>query len=214
MARLALVNYPIETELQRKFWGSNHKCNRAKAIIAFSLNKANAMRNLKTVGGMTHFWRHRAWNAFGQYVNTPSMEGIPYSEMKDLYWHCMPNNVSSSGNDTDYHAPPRITVSNAPTSLILGTIYPYTITVTGLPTPVIQWEVDGVVQDETSDSFLYTPDSAGAHTITVTATNSSGTASETFNVSVTDLTLQSFEISATINPDIRKINTGFKEWVI
>lgn len=96
---LAGCNYPIQTDIQKKFWGSRHKCNRAKAIIAFSYDKDNAMRNLRRIMGWTHFWRHRAWNAFGHFVNTPSMEGIPFSTGSEAYWECMPNDTSD-GNIT------------------------------------------------------------------------------------------------------------------
>ncbi|UIW10596.1 hypothetical protein PQC38_gp120 [Aeromonas phage BUCT695] len=86
------LNYPIQTEEAKKFWGSRHKCNRAKAIIAFSLNEENAFDNLRR-HGYYHLWRHRAWDAFGMYVNKPDMEGIPFSEMETPYWECMPFEV-------------------------------------------------------------------------------------------------------------------------
>lgn len=90
---LCRCNYPIETEIQRKFWGSRHKCNRAQAIISFSYDKENAMLNLRRIGKMRHFWRHRAWNAYGSMVNTPDMSGATFADMSDMYWHLMPNDT-------------------------------------------------------------------------------------------------------------------------
>lgn len=83
------LNYPIETELQKKFWGSKHKCNKMKSIIAFSTDLFNANDNLRRYG-YTYAWRKKALRAFGLYINTPSMVGIPFSELSDTWWDCMP----------------------------------------------------------------------------------------------------------------------------
>lgn len=83
------LNYPIETEAAYKFWDSNHKANKCKAVIAFSLDLDNANDNLRRHGFARQF-RKRALAAFGQYVNNPSMSGIPFSEMKDKWWEEMP----------------------------------------------------------------------------------------------------------------------------
>jgi len=83
------LNYPVETEAALKFWSSNHKANKCKAIIAFSLNMKNANDNLRRYGYALHF-RERALKAFASYVNNPSMAGVPYSEMSDPWWTEMP----------------------------------------------------------------------------------------------------------------------------
>ncbi len=83
------LNYPIETAEAEKFWSSNLKLNRIKAIIAFSLDLENANDNLRRYGYAKQF-RNRALRAFGQYVNTPSMVGIPFSPMSDKWWIVMP----------------------------------------------------------------------------------------------------------------------------
>lgn len=86
---LARLNFPIETDEAKKFWASQHRCNRAKSIIAFSLNLENANDNLRRWNFRRHF-RRRALAAFGQYVAQPAMTGIPFSEMEDLWWDEMP----------------------------------------------------------------------------------------------------------------------------
>ena len=85
---LNTLNYPIETDIQKKFWGSKHKCNRMKSIIAFSLNLDNANDNLRRYG-YTNAWRKKALAAFGKYVNTPTMTGVNFSELQNLWWECM-----------------------------------------------------------------------------------------------------------------------------
>ncbi len=85
---LNVLNYPIETPEAEKFWGSIHKCNKMKSIIAFSLNLDNANDNLRRYG-YTLSWRKKAIRHFGVYVNTPSMVGIPFSELSTPWWECM-----------------------------------------------------------------------------------------------------------------------------
>lgn len=72
-------NPSIETEIQIKFWGSRKKENRAKAIIAFSVNKRDALNNIRRQTMWMYGKRIKMWELYGQYVNTPSMEGIPLS---------------------------------------------------------------------------------------------------------------------------------------
>lgn len=74
---LNTLNYPVETDLQKKFWASRHKCNKMKSIIAFSLDLDNANDNLRRYG-YTRAWRKKAILAFGQYVNQYQMTGIPF----------------------------------------------------------------------------------------------------------------------------------------
>lgn len=89
MAKYFKHNYPIETDEAREFWASNHKCNRMKAIIAFSFDLHNANMNLLRAG-YSRLWRLRALNNFGMYVNSPLMRRIPYSEIETPWWVCMP----------------------------------------------------------------------------------------------------------------------------
>lgn len=81
--------YSIKTEEARKFWSSKHKCNKMKAIIAFSIDLDNANDNLRR-HGYTRAWRTKAIEAFSQYINQPEMVGIPFSEMDDIWWLEMP----------------------------------------------------------------------------------------------------------------------------
>lgn len=83
------LNYPIETVEARAFWSSNQKLNRIKAIIAFSLTLENANDNLRRYGYAKQF-RNRALHNFGQYVNNPSMAGIPFNKLEDKWWIEMP----------------------------------------------------------------------------------------------------------------------------
>lgn len=73
-------NYPIETETQVKFWGSRNKENRAKALIAFSVDRGNAFQNMRRKTDWLYGYRKRMWDKYGQYVNTPSLSGVPFTE--------------------------------------------------------------------------------------------------------------------------------------
>lgn len=83
------LNYPIETPEAEKFWASNHKSNKVKAIIAFSLDLENANANLGRYG-YTRAWRNRALYHFGQYVNQPDMAAVPFSELSTPWYLDMP----------------------------------------------------------------------------------------------------------------------------
>lgn len=86
---LCKLNYPITTPEAKAMWASRHKCNRMKAIIAFSLNLANANDNLRRAG-YTLQWRKKAIKAFKTYVNKPTMAGVPFSQISTPWWECMP----------------------------------------------------------------------------------------------------------------------------
>lgn len=81
--------FPIETPSAYKFWASRHKCNRAKAIISFSLNLSDANQNLRRHGFQFHL-RRRALQAYGAYVAMPEMSSMPFSPMSVPWWECMP----------------------------------------------------------------------------------------------------------------------------
>lgn len=89
MAKMFKLNYPVETAAAKKFWASRHKCNRMKAIIAFSLDLENANDNLRR-HGYAKQWRNRALKNYASYVNTPSMAGIPFTELATPWWVDMP----------------------------------------------------------------------------------------------------------------------------
>lgn len=93
---LCRLNYPIKTPEAEAMWGSRHKCNRMKSIIAFSLTLENANDNLRRYG-YTLQWRKKAIRAFGKYVNQPTMKGIPFSPISTPWWECMP--VAGGGSD-------------------------------------------------------------------------------------------------------------------
>lgn len=92
---LCKLNYPIKTDLQKKFWGSSHRCNKMKSIIAFSLTLENANDNLRRAGH-TLQWRKKAIRAFAEYVNNPSLKDVPYSETSTPWWECMPVHTGDS----------------------------------------------------------------------------------------------------------------------
>lgn len=86
---LTTLNFPIETEAAKKFWASKHKCNKAKAIVAFSTSLENANGNLDRYG-YTRGWRERILANYASYVNNPSMAGIPFTELSTPWWEDMP----------------------------------------------------------------------------------------------------------------------------
>lgn len=94
---LNVLNYPITTPEAKKMWGSRHKCNKMKSIIAFSLDLSNANDNLRRYG-YTLQWRKKAIANFGQYVNSPEMLAVPFSEMSTPWWVCMPFDVPVDPN--------------------------------------------------------------------------------------------------------------------
>lgn len=105
MAVFYKLNYPITTPEAIKFWASRHKCNRMKAVIAFSTDLQDANMNLRN-DGFALFWREKAIANFGQYVNQPAMIGIPFTPMSIPYWECMPFDAPTtptlgSWSDTD-----------------------------------------------------------------------------------------------------------------
>lgn len=81
--------FPIVTPEALKFWGSRHKCNRAKAIISFSVDIPDANQNLRRYGFHRHL-RRRALLAYSAYVAMPDMTTIPFSPMSIPWWECMP----------------------------------------------------------------------------------------------------------------------------
>jgi len=83
------ANSSVETDLQKKFWGSNHKCNKMKALIAFSKDELD-FKELAKRRGYRRAWRNRAWLNFGQYVGQSDMVGIPFSDGTVPYWEEMP----------------------------------------------------------------------------------------------------------------------------
>lgn len=78
--------FPVETPQARQFWASRHRNNRFKAIIAFSVDKEDALRNMRR-RGYPRGVRNKAWEAFGQYVRDPDMLNIPFSNPSVPYWH-------------------------------------------------------------------------------------------------------------------------------
>lgn len=86
-----MFNYPIETETQIKFWGSNHKANTMQAYVAFSKDEQD-FKKIAMRHGYRRAWRNRAWEAFKDLVNTPSMDtpDFTFFELEDKYWEVMP----------------------------------------------------------------------------------------------------------------------------
>lgn len=82
-------NFPIETALQAKFWGSRHVWNQAKSIAAFSVTEEEFKVNLRrwTQDGFRSTTRRlEVFEAFKKYVNTPDFSGIPFSDPDVPYW--------------------------------------------------------------------------------------------------------------------------------
>lgn len=98
MAQFFKNNFPVETEEAKRFWASQHKCNKMKAIIAFSTDLENANINLKRHGYSYH-WRKKALQSFQQFVNQPDMKNVPFTPMSVPWWECM-----SHSTDTNPHA--------------------------------------------------------------------------------------------------------------
>ncbi len=171
---LAHCNYPIETPTQIKFWASSHKCNQAKAVIAFSYDEENAHRNMRRLLGWTYFFRKRAWNAFGHFVNSPDMAGIPFSEGYTPYWECMPAGAKPKPT------PPTVSITGSGGNTEVGKEIKLRAIVSGYPRPTLSWTYskDGgsPVNLGSSNPLTFTPTETGTYVFTVTATNSEGTA--------------------------------------
>ena len=87
--------FPVVTREAQKFWASKHICNRVKAVISFSRNREEALRLMRIyVPGKPHHFRERAWNAWKLYVGLHEMDKIPYSEMEDKWWDCIPRGTA------------------------------------------------------------------------------------------------------------------------
>lgn len=84
-----IFNYPIETEEAEAFWDSEHKCNTAKAFVAFSTSVENCNEIMKR-HKYSYQWRKRVLSNFAPYLASPSMVGIPFSQMgPNSWWDCM-----------------------------------------------------------------------------------------------------------------------------
>ena len=83
------LNFPIETPEAYTFWASKHKCNRIKAIVAFSYDVQNANDNLRR-HGLPFGQRLRALRSFSAFINNPSMTNVPFSEAETPWYECMP----------------------------------------------------------------------------------------------------------------------------
>lgn len=87
-SNLTVLNFPTTTPEAQKFWASKHKCNKAKAIMAFSKDLRNANWNLIQYG-YTNSWRSKIFAHYGKYVNQPSMVGIPFTPLSIPWWECL-----------------------------------------------------------------------------------------------------------------------------
>lgn len=136
---LNIFNYPIETPEAIEFWKSEHKCNTAKAFVAFSLDYDNFIQITKR-HGYTREWRERMWDAFGLYVNNPDMVGIPFSEIDTPYWDCMPN--PNIGTELEY-SPYVVALTPSHEEIPEGSPYQLLVVATGAPAVSYQWFKDG-----------------------------------------------------------------------
>ncbi len=182
------LNYPIETPEAVKFWKSRHKCNRAKAICAFSLDEENALRNF-TRHGYTHMWAKRAVESFGMYCAQPDMTGIPFSEMSEKTGDCMP--IGGGSVTPPVETAPTVTILTTPKPVQVGDSIVIAAKVTGSPSPTISWKVsvNGVEApiSDTDDSISYTVAEAGTLIFTCTATNKLGSDSDTITYTASEI---------------------------
>lgn len=178
------LNYPIETPEAYAFWASRHKANRAKAIMAFSLNLDNANDNYRRWGYPRQF-RKRALFNFCMYVNNPSMAGVPFSALEDNWWDEMPYREDSlCGGGTVVPVtgvtitPKTITVIAGATTQLSATVAPANAT-------------NKSVTYKSSDATIATVSSAGlvttlkAGSVTITVTTVDGAKTDTSVITVT-----------------------------
>lgn len=163
------LNYPIETPEAQAFWSSRHKANRAKAIMAFSLDLDNANDNYRRWNYPRQF-RKRALLNFCMYVNQPDMKGIPLSPLDSPWWEEMPYRTDSAcgggGGDIPVTG---VTISPKTFSLSVGDTKQLSATVA--PSNATNKSVTYSTSDATiatvSSSGLVTALKAGSVTITV-----------------------------------------------
>ncbi|MGL5014613.1 MAG: hypothetical protein ACRC6V_10040 [Bacteroidales bacterium] len=88
---LKRLPFPVVTPEAKKFWASKHTCNRAKACIAFSKTREQAHRLMKRwLPSFCYHKRERAWNAWQNHKNMPTMEMVPFTPMSIPWWECLP----------------------------------------------------------------------------------------------------------------------------
>lgn len=86
------LNFPVTTDEARKFWASQHKLNRVKAIIAFSLSESNANDNLRREGFPRGF-RELAVVKYKNYIGQHDMKNVPFSALSDLWYKEITHNA-------------------------------------------------------------------------------------------------------------------------
>jgi hypothetical protein len=87
---------------------------------------------------------------------------------------------------TDSSAP--MITSNAVRVAVVGQPYVYNVVATGIPVPTFELtqKPEGMVIDATSGAINWTPGASGDYEVTVRATNSHGSNSQTFSITVTE----------------------------
>lgn len=79
--------YKIKTIDALRFWSSDHRCNKVKAIIAFSKDLEDANRNLR-IAGYKNIFRKKALAGLGVFLNQPDMANVPFSTCAEKWWEC------------------------------------------------------------------------------------------------------------------------------
>lgn len=134
------LNYNIETPEAEAFWASRHKANRAKAIMAFSLDLDNANDNYRRWNYPRQF-RKRALLNFCMYVNKPDMKGIPLSPLDSPWWIEMPYREDSACNGGGGNsAAPVITTQPKGSTITVGQTFSMSVVATGSGTLTYQWQ--------------------------------------------------------------------------
>ncbi len=88
-----MLNFPIVTKAAYEFWSSRNRCNRVRAICAFSLDKENALMNLQRAAYPLGY-RQRVVDSKGISFNNPSMAGVPYNDGSVPMWDCLQSNTN------------------------------------------------------------------------------------------------------------------------
>lgn len=187
---MAYLNYPKD-EHSMKWWSSRSKVNRCLAIIAFSYDKENALRNLRRHGGYAFIFRqYHAWNNLGCYVNaqgTNQMANVPFHDETVLWYDAMP----FTENETCWTpiGGALAFVTNLPSTTQIGQTYRVTWKGGEAPFSVVEFKGSTggtpVVSSNSYYDFVTTGKTAGNYHIEVTDKNGVKITSTTTALSAT-----------------------------
>lgn len=201
------LNYNIETPEAEAFWASRHKANRAKAIMAFSLDLDNANDNYRRWNYPRQF-RKRALLNFCMYVNKPDMKGIPLSPLDSPWWIEMPYREDSAcggGGDVPVTgvtiSPKTVSITVGATSQLSASVSPANAT-----NKSVTYKSSDVTIATVSATGLVTALKAGTVTITVTTVDGGKTDTSTVTVAAAGKTYFVKLMDANTNAELPKTN--------